>query len=462
MGLEDFRAEAGKLLLLHGGRKGSVRVLLAGLGRREDFTPKVLGMAMAAAAKRLSGHKLARPALRLESLRALRLAGRGMREHLLEEAVLGARLGLYAHTACKSAAEGEDAPFLPERMDLLYTRPPSAEEQRALRRALSLAEGICLARDLINGPANQVTPRYLEETAAALAGRHGFGFRSHDQEYLRANGLNAFLAVSLGAAAEPRLLVLEYAPPGTKGEDPVILLGKGITFDSGGISLKPAAGMERMKSDMAGAGAVLGLFAALGAGAKDFCRKRVIGLLPCTENMPGGRASRPGDVVKTLSGKTVEIVNTDAEGRLILCDCLTLAQNMARPAALIDIATLTGACVVGLGEKTAGLFSNDPRLRDKLLELAARNGERFWPMPIWDEDLKTLTEKSAADISNTGPREGGASFAALFLKQFVDKTTPWAHLDIAGPAFQSLETPTLPGGGAVGFGLRTLLDFVLE
>jgi leucyl aminopeptidase len=304
----------------------------------------------------------------------------------------------------------------------------------------------------------------MQEKAAQLAGDCGFKFSAHGPDYLREKGLNAFLAVSLGSAREPRLLILEYAPLGMEEAAPVILVGKGITFDSGGISLKPAAGMERMKRDMAGAGTVLGLFAALGAAGEagsPLCRRRVIGLMGCTENMPGGRAVKPGDVVRTLSGKTVEITNTDAEGRLVLCDCLTLAQDMAGPEALIDIATLTGACVVALGPKTAGLFGNDSALIDKLLGLARKNGERMWPLPIWDEDLDVLKENASADFNNTGPREGGASFAALFLKQFVRAGTPWAHLDIAGPASETKGEPNA-FGGATAFGMRTLWDFILE
>ena len=420
----------------------------------------MLPEAVAVAVRRAAGLKLAGLLLPAEALWPL--ANETLSpDSLLAEALLGARLGAYVYKDCKSACGLEDI-FTPSDLTLLFEREVPAAARLAALKAEALAKGMIFARDIINAPANIATPERMEAEAADLAARHGFKFSSHGPDWLQQQGLNAFLSVSLGSAREPRLLILEYTPPGAEQEAPVVLVGKGITFDSGGISLKPAEGMERMKRDMAGAGTVLGLFAALGgllsiAGA---ARPRpVLGLMPCTENMPGGRASKPGDVVRTLSGKSVEIVNTDAEGRLILCDCLTLAQKISAPAAIIDIATLTGACVVALGQKAAGLFGNDRALIDKLLALSGNNGERMWPMPIWDEDLDTLKEQSSADFNNAGPREGGASFAALFLKQFIGRGIAWAHLDIAGPAFKSKAEPAA-AGGASAFGLRTLWDFV--
>ncbi|MCL1916627.1 MAG: leucyl aminopeptidase [Desulfovibrionaceae bacterium] len=456
--LADFKGRKSENLLLYAPASASPRVLLAGLGRRADFTPRVLGEAMSAAVKTLAERRLTRLALPLAVLRLLPGADAACR--LLEEAVLGVGLGIYAYTEHKNMPE-TDATFRPDLLELIQDRETTAAEKAALRKSTALIEGITLARNLINGPPNLVTPIHLEEQAANLAGKYAFSLTSYGPDELRKKGLNAFLAVSRGAANEPRLLILEHTPPGLGKKPPLVLLGKGITFDSGGISLKPAAGMEHMKRDMAGAGTLLGLFAALGAGGPGFVRKRILAFMPCAENMPSGEAARPGDIIKTLSGKTVEIRNTDAEGRLLLCDCLTLAQEMDTPEVMIDIATLTGACVVALGEKTAGLFSNNQALTDKILALAQGNGERLWPLPIWDEDIDLLREKSAADLLNSGPREGGACLAALFLKQFVRPDMPWAHLDIAGPAYQGQGENAAPGG-ATAFGLRTLLDFALE
>lgn len=455
-GLRDFRGGKGDSALLYGHPDLPIsRALFVGLGLRKDFKPEGLREAVAGAMKELAKLRLHQVAISTDNLGSLS----GERRKLIEEAVLGAKLALYDYREYKSrpakdSGEGEE-PFTPSAFNLLFSEEfVPDDDQAAARRAEAVADGIAYARDLINGPGNVVTPEYLEEAARKLSKLHGFGLTAQGPEFLRREGFGALMAVAAGSGVEPRLLVLEYAPDGHEVDEPIVIVGKGVTFDSGGLSLKPAAGMEKMKRDMAGAGTVLGLFAAIGLQA-DNIRRRVIGILPCVENMPDGKAARPGDVVKTLSGKTVEITNTDAEGRLLLCDALTMAQNMEKPAALIDIATLTGACVVALGEKTAGVFYNNKELADRLLALAEEAGERMWPLPIFDQDLDGLKSISA-DMVNAGPREGGASFAALFLKQFVRDETPWVHLDIAGPAYYKAD------GGATGFGLRTLFDFVTK
>lgn len=458
--LRDFKGGKGETALLYGHPELPIsRALFVGLGDKKDFTPERLQDAIALAVKQLSGLKLEQIAISVDNLKALA----GVKElplSLIEETVLAAKLATYDYREYKSApAKGDDeqGAFSPKGFSLLFSEEFTPDEgQAAARRAEGIAEGIFYARDIINGPGNVVTPVYMEESAQKLAKLHGFKLSSYGPEYLEKEGFGAHMAVAIGSAVEPRLLILEHAPKGTEKDKPIIVVGKGVTFDSGGISLKPSAGMEKMTRDMAGAGTVLGLFAAIGAQPGEI-KRRVIGIMPCAENMPDGKATRPGDVVKTLSGKTVEITNTDAEGRLLLCDSLTMAQKMAEPEALIDIATLTGACVVALGDKTAGVFGNNKKLSDKILSISEKAGERMWPLPIFDQDLEGLKSLSA-DLNNTGPREGGASFAALFLKQFVNDKTPWAHLDIAGPAYQSKGGNS--AGGATAFGLRTLFEFV--
>ncbi|MDL2285741.1 leucyl aminopeptidase [Desulfovibrio sp. OttesenSCG-928-F07] len=455
--LRDFTGAKNDSAFLYGHPDLPIsRALFVGLGNRSDFSAKILRDAVAGAVKELARRKIQHLAFAVESLRVIA----GDSEHavkLVEEVVLGAKLAVYDFAEYKSKKENS---FTPRVFSLLFSEDFVQDaEQIAARKAEAIAGGIYYARNIINGPGNVVTPEYMEEKAAALAAAYNFNFKSHGPEFLEDQGMGAFMAVAQGSAKEPRLLILEHAPKGTENDQPVIIVGKGITFDSGGISLKPSAGMEKMKRDMAGAGTVLGLFAAIGASAN--VKQRVIGIMPCCENMPDGNAVKPGDIVKTLSGKTVEITNTDAEGRLLLCDCLTMAQNMATPLALIDIATLTGACVVALGDKTCGLFTNNDELGRNVLAVAAEAGERFWPLPVYDEDIEGLTSGTAADLNNTGPREGGALFAALFLKQFVKNETPWAHFDIAGPAYTQKAEPT-NSGGATAFGLRTLFELIAK
>ena len=270
--------------------------------------------------------------------------------------------------------------------------------------------------------------------------------------------MNAYLAVSRGSAEEPRMVVVEYTPRGTEGRDPVVLVGKGLCFDSGGISLKPAKGMEDMKGDMSGAAAVLGVLEALGQLAPSTVPDRpVVGVMACAENMPGGHATRPGDIVVARNGKSVEIVNTDAEGRLVLADALAWVQDQYAPYRLVDIATLTGACAVALGPDSAGLFSSDDALADALHEAGMNFGERNWRLPLWTDAGLAALKSSCADMVNSGPREGGAVNAAVFLQQFVREGTAWAHIDMA--AADMAENP-INAKGATGFGVRTLLSAV--
>lgn len=464
--LRDFTGKKEERALLYGHPAAPLsRVLLCGLGKKDAFDLCVFRDAVAKAAQTCRAKGFAVIGITVEALDHLaRQAAAHNREILLRESVAAVRLALYRAEGYRSEAKmrEDDAPADPRSLEFLCTGehiPDSA--RRAALQGEAEAAGVRLARDLGNGPANHITPAALAEKAQKLAGEHGFACTVFDGDAIRARGMGALLAVARGAAADPRFIILEHCPKGKEEDKPVVIVGKGVTFDSGGISLKPAAKMWEMKSDMGGAAAVLGLFAAIGAmpGADEL--PRVIGLVPATENMPGGNAARPGDVVTTLSGKTVEIKNTDAEGRLILCDALTYAQREWTPAALLDIATLTGACVLALGDYGTGLFTEDRKLRHALLDAAQAAGDLVWPLPLWN-DYDANLKSDVADMSNIGPREGGAINAALFLRRFVEKGTRWAHLDIAGPGWVAKPSALSPVAGATGVGVRLLCRLLCD
>jgi leucyl aminopeptidase len=327
----------------------------------------------------------------------------------------------------------------------------------ALRQGRAIAEGMALAKDLGNLGANVCTPAYLADVARDLGKQYKFEVDVLEREDMEKLGMGAFLAVARGARQSPRFIVMHYRGAGPhKGKGgkpkshPVTLVGKGITFDSGGISLKPGAEMDEMKYDMCGAASVIGVFKAIAAMALPL---EVTGIVPATENMPDGNASRPGDVVRSLSGQTIEILNTDAEGRLILCDALTYAERF-KPACVIDIATLTGACVVALGKIPSGLLANDDELADELTQCGTDAGDRVWRLPLWEE-YQDLLKSHFADMANIGGRFGGAITAAAFLSRFT-KAYKWAHLDIAGTAWLSGEAK-----GATGRPLPLLVEFLL-
>jgi leucyl aminopeptidase len=323
--------------------------------------------------------------------------------------------------------------------------------KKALGEARIIADAVHAVRDLGNAPSNDLTPTELAERARRLAKDAGVKCTVYNKAAIEKMKMGGLLAVNSGSVEEPRFVVMEYSPKNAKKT--VCLVGKGITFDSGGISIKPADRMEEMKFDMCGAAAVTGIVT---AAARLDLPVRVIALFVSTENLPSGSAYKPGDIIRMMSGKTVEIVNTDAEGRMILADALHYARNY-EPDHLIDYATLTGACVVALGHETTGLFSNDRKLAQKLIESGDRVGERLWELPEWDE-YKEYIKSEWADMKNSGGRWGGAISAAMFLKEFVDCPS-WAHFDIAGTAWTEHETPREPKG-ATGVGVRATIDFL--
>jgi leucyl aminopeptidase len=319
-----------------------------------------------------------------------------------------------------------------------------------LAQGLAIAEGMALAKDLGNLPPNVCTPSFLAGQAREIGRRYRMKVTVLERSDMERLGMHTLLSVANGSAQPPKLIALEYNG-GRKGAKPVALVGKGITFDTGGISLKPAGEMDEMKFDMCGAASVLGTMKAVGEMKLPV---NVVGIVPTTENMPGGRATRPGDIVKSLSGQTVEILNTDAEGRLILCDALTYAERY-KPAAVIDIATLTGACVIALGHVASGLFSNDEAMAREVTAAADAAYDRVWRMPLW-EDYQEQLKSNFADFANIGGRPAGAVTAACFLARFT-RQFRWAHLDIAGTAWKSGREK-----GATGRPVPLLTQFLIR
>lgn len=343
-----------------------------------------------------------------------------------------------------------------EPIESIRVQVPAADvatAKRAGQRALLIAEAANAIRDIGNLPGNVLYPESLAARAVKLAGEAGLKVAVLDGRKLRARGFGGLLAVGQGSERGPRFIILEHRG-GPKSQAPVALVGKAITFDTGGISIKPAANMEDMIFDKCGGMAVLGAMTAI---SRLKLKRNVVGLIASAENMPGGNAYRPGDIVTTYDGKHIEIINTDAEGRVVLADAIAYARRDCRAAAIVDLATLTGACVVALGEYAAGLFSSDDGLRDRLLAAAETTGERLWPLPLFPEHEDQI-KSDVALIKNTGGRLGGASTAAAFLKTFAEET-PWAHLDIAPVAHTGKDRADL-ARGATGFGVRTLVELI--
>jgi leucyl aminopeptidase len=360
----------------------------------------------------------------------------------------GLAQGAWQYNDMKRSPE-EKKPAL-ERIDVLAPADSDAVA-RGHRIGAAIGAGQTMARGIQVLPGNVCTPSYVARTAQDIASRYGLGVTVLDKAAIVREGMGALMAVAQGSAEEPRFIALEYE--GAEGA-PVVLIGKGVTFDTGGISIKPAQNMEDMKYDMSGAAAVLGTFEMLGRLKPAV---HVVGLIPSTENMPSGTAVKPGDVITSLSGKTVEVINTDAEGRLILCDALTYAKRY-QPAAVIDIATLTGAIVVALGHTASGLMGTDDRLIEEVRDAGERAGERVWPLPLWDE-YRDLMKSDIADVKNAGGRPAGSISAGWFLREFVDGF-PWAHLDIAGTAYTDRDDATRVKG-PTGIGVRLFSELVL-
>ncbi|MGE0357563.1 MAG: leucyl aminopeptidase [Burkholderiales bacterium] len=423
----DLEGKRGTSLLLQSVQGvPSDRVLLVGLGKERELDESAYRKAIDTAVRALRTTGATEATFYLTEI-ALRKRDSAFK---VEQAVLGIMEGMYRFDRMKS--KPEEARRALKRVVLhVARRSEISAGEVAAQRARAIAQGVSLARDLGNLPANVCTPAYLAGEAAGLAKEHGLHCEVLEQKELEKLGMGAFLAVARGSREPPKLIVLTHRGARKKDEAPVVLVGKGVTFDTGGISLKPAPEMDEMKFDMCGAASVLGTMKAV---ALMKLPLNVIGIVPATENMPGGNAVKPGDIVKTMSGQTVEILNTDAEGRLILCDALTYAERF-KPAAVVDIATLTGAMVIALGHVATGLFANSDPLARELLHAGEASWDRAWHLPLWN-DYQEALKSNFADIPNIGSRAGGSITAACFLERFT-KAYPWAHLDIAGTAWKS-------------------------
>jgi len=442
----EFTGKVNTTRLLHTlGKLPAERLLLVGLGKKGELDSGRLRQAAGSAVQALRGARVASFSLALQLL--------SDDDAALEAVCEGALLGSYSFDEYKTKDRDERFNFAG--MTLLLPKGIKVKEARArVGRIEALCHGVSLARDLVSHPGNVATTGYLAAAARRVAKHHGLACRVLEKAELEKLGMNALVAVGKGSVEPPRLIVLEYHGSGAKGK-PVALVGKGITFDSGGISIKPGAGMEEMKTDMSGAAAVLGTMEAAAALQLPI---NLVAVIPTAENMPDGKAYKPGDVLSSMSGLTIEITNTDAEGRLILCDALHFALTEFKPAAMIDLATLTGACVVALGHEASGMMGSDQRLLESLKKAGERCGERLWELPLWDEYGETM-KSDIADLKNAGTtRDGGTITAGWFLKQFVG-TTRWAHLDIAGTAWSEKSRPCSPKG-ATGVGVRLLIEYL--
>ena len=434
----DFRGSRDETLHLLGAENGVERVLLVGLGK---VTDRLAALKRAAAIAARRAHQ----------------AGFG-------------RLAIYAGDVGADEAEAITVGAIAGSWEMKeFQSPPPEEEQRAplaevivlsgnsvaaeqgLARGRAIGEGHTLARRLGMLPGNVCTPDYLAETAKEIATRHGMKLTVLGRAEMEREGMGSFLSVAQGTPQDPKLIALEYRNAGDKA--PIALVGKGLCFDSGGISIKPAQGMEWMKFDMCGAAGVLGAMDEIG---RLKLPVNVVGLVGSTTNMPSGTAVKPGDVVKASNGKFIEIINTDAEGRLVLADVLAYARRFS-PAVVIDAATLTGACVIALGHTVTGVMGSDDDVVQEVLAAGKRASEPGWPLPLWD-DFKPLIKSDVADIKNSGGRPAGTITAALFLKEFAEGY-PWVHLDIAGTAYSESDLVTLPAG-PTGVPVGTFVEFV--
>ena len=420
------------------------RLLVIGLGANAK---------PADAAEKLGGKIVERLLISGETNAVLDLTGLGFDADSAARVALAATLRSWRHDRYRTKLKEKQKPTLGS---LTIVGAPAEAEARWTARYAPLAAGVELTRELVAEPANIIYPEsFVARCRASMEGL-GIEFEVLGEKEMADLGMGALLGVSQGSVRDAQLLVMRWNG-GEPGGTPVCFVGKGVTFDTGGISIKPAAGMESMKWDMGGAGAVAGAMKAI-AGRK--AKANVVGICGLVENMPDGNAQRPGDVVTSMNGQTIEVINTDAEGRLVLCDALTWAQANVKPATIIDLATLTGAMIVALGHEMGGMFANDDNLAQQLDAAGKASGDKLWRMPL-GEAYDRLIDSPIADIKNVGPREAGSITAAQFLARFIDEGVRWAHLDIAGMAWSDKASSTYDKG-ATGFGVRLLDQYVSD
>ncbi|HWP44294.1 MAG TPA: leucyl aminopeptidase [Blastocatellia bacterium] len=441
----EIDGKAGRWAMLYNtGTLRARRVLLYGAGKIEDAATVELQRFAGTVVRLLGPRRIMSAAFFMSDKLDLAATARSY----TEGAIIGQMDGdLYATK--------EEPRTEIERIVVMSEAPATPDFEDAIRIGVAMGEATNLARELGQEPGNVITPSELARRAEQVASREGLAVEVLGEDELKEMGCGALLSVARGSDEPPRLIILRYEPPEPAGDSLTALIGKGITFDSGGISIKPAQNMDEMKYDMCGGAAVIGAMQAL---ARLGARSRVIGLIPAAENMPSGRATRPGDVVRSLSGKTIEVANTDAEGRLILADTITYSINQGATR-IVDAATLTGACVVALGAVRAAVMGTDQELIDALIAAGEQSGERLWQLPI-DGEYAELIKSDIADIKNVGNRQAGAITAAMFLKCFAGKV-PWAHLDVAGTAWLDQAKPFM-AKGATGFGVRVMANYILN
>lgn len=446
----EFKGKPNELYLLQT-EKGlkSNRLLLAGLGERKNGTLNGLREAFGKGAVfiRSKGFK------RFSSPVSPDLFGKEKIRDIVQAMVEGVLLGSYQFNIYKTDST-EDKRELEVWTILVEEEKRLSEAEKGARLGEILCEGVALARNLGNQPSNVATPGNLADEAIKIGRELPVKVTVLEREDMEELKMGSFLGVSKGSEEPPKFIVMEYLP--LARSRPIVLVGKSITFDSGGISLKPAEKMEQMKGDMSGGAAVL---STLKVAAQLKLPVNLIGILPATENLPSGTATKPGDVLTSLSGKTIEVINTDAEGRLILADALTYAQRF-NPEAIIDLATLTGAVVIALGGEAIGMLGTSSEIKEKLKKAGEKTGERVWELPLW-EKYYDLIKSDIADMKNTGGRGAGTITAAAFLSKFVEEKTPWVHLDIAGTAWTEADQPYIPKGNS-GVGVRLLIQFLID
>lgn len=446
----EIKGERGEITLIHTlGKIAPSRVLVAGLGKQDGFSQETVRQVMASSCRYLRKLAVERVATIAHGSGIAGLDARSSGQAIAE----GSLLGLYRFKNYHTKEE-DGSGTVSEVLIVERDSSKISELERGVAEGLLFAEAVILARDMVNEPANVLTPTHMAEIARSVAEQEGLEIEVLERRQMEELGMGALLGVAKGSDQPPKLILLKYTGDPDNPSNNLGLIGKGITFDTGGISLKPAGGMEDMKGDMAGGASVIGAMKAIGRLKPKI---NVTGIIAATENMPGASAQRPGDIVRSMSGKTIEVINTDAEGRLVLADSLCYARKLGITC-LVDIATLTGAMVVALGHACSGVMGNDQELIDRIINAGQATGDRMWQFPMYD-DYKEQIKSDVADLKNTGGRPAGSITAAMFLSEFAEDTR-WAHLDIAGTSLSTKEKGYQVKGGT-GVPTRTLIKLAM-